>query len=248
MLDKSWHAQAKDILAIPPSDAEPTFNLSVPRSRCPKCGHQIRWFENIPVFSWIFLRARCAGCAAPISFRYPTIELLTCLLTLGILATFGFTIQGLGAVIFTWLLISLTFIDYDTKLLPDQITYPLLWLGLTVNLFAPIVALQDAVIGALAGYLCLWATYWGFKLVTGKEGMGYGDFKLLAALGAWMGWQALPSIILLSASVGLIYALLKIVLRRQTSSETIPFGPFLAGAGWVTLMFRDNVLSIFLLA
>ena len=273
MLERDWQRQAREILELQgPSDpalggdtdadsdtatsqdqavaAPPaeTFNLSVPRSRCPHCDHQIRWFENIPVLSWLALRGRCSQCHSGISFRYPAIELITAGLTLIMLAAFGYTWLGLAACVFTWLAVSMTFIDYDTKLLPDTLTYPMLWLGLIVNLSHAIVPLTDAVIGALCGYLFLWSTFWLFKLITGKEGMGYGDFKLLAALGAWMGWQALPSIILIAAAVGLAYAGSQILTRRQTSQDTIPFGPFLAAAGWVTLVFRDTVLGLFQLA
>ncbi len=275
MLTREWREQARQILADAgepvsnPTQTDEPFNLMVPRSRCPHCGHQIRAWENIPVISWLFLRARCANCSAPIAWRYPAIELLTGVATVATVALFGFTWMGLAACFFTWMLITLTFIDYDTKLLPDQITYPLLWLGLLVNgLLVGIVPLTDALIGAVAGYLALWLTYWGFKLATGKEGMGYGDFKLLAALGAWLGWQALASIILIAAALGLVYALaLKLMTSSTETTETvtsgevsvqareadsdipagaIPFGPFLATAGWVTLMFRDTVLAVFL--
>ncbi len=272
MLNRDWQAQAREILAqggtnVPPTDLEPDepFNLMVPRSRCPHCGHQIRAWENIPVVSWLILRGRCSNCGAGISWRYPSIELLTGLMTVAVIALFGFTWLGLAACCFTWMLIALTFIDYDTTLLPDQITYPLLWLGLVTNALLPgIVPLTDAVIGAVAGYLALWLTFWGFKLVTGKEGMGYGDFKLLAALGAWLGWQMLPGIILIAASVGLVYALLRMLITRASATAAadveagqdtgdlsvpagaIPFGPFLAIAGWVALVFRDTVLAVFL--
>ncbi len=272
MLNRDWQAQAREILAqsganVPPSDLEPDepFNLMVPRSRCPHCGHQIRAWENIPVVSWLILRGRCSNCGAGISWRYPSIELLTGLMTVAVIALFGFTWLGLATCCFTWMLIALTFIDYDTTLLPDQITYPLLWLGLVTNALLPgIVPLTEAVIGAVAGYLALWLTFWGFKLVTGKEGMGYGDFKLLAALGAWLGWQMLPGIILIAASVGLVYALLRMLITRASANAAadveagqdtadlsvpagaIPFGPFLAIAGWVALVFRDTVLAVFL--
>ena len=256
MLEREWGEQARSILEIEaPSElgelhdkeaAPEPFNLMVPRSRCPKCSHQITALENIPVISWLFLRGKCSSCKTHISFRYPAIELATALLSLVVATMFGFTWFGLLALIFTWILIAATFIDYDTTLLPDQLTYPLLWLGLIANgFFTGIVSLHDAVIGAMAGYLFLWGTYWGFKLITGKEGMGYGDFKLLAALGAWLGWQVLPSIILIAAALGLMYALSRVFTARQTSQDPIPFGPFLATAGWVTLIFRDTVLSVF---
>ena len=249
MLEREWGIQARSILEIDPSDeqAEP-FNLMVPRSRCPTCSHQITALENIPVLSWLFLRGKCSDCKTPISIRYPAIELATMLASLVVALLFGFTWFGLFALIFTWILIAATFIDYDTTLLPDQLTYPLLWLGLIANgFFTGIVSLQDAVIGAIAGYLFLWGTYWAFKLITGKEGMGYGDFKLFAALGAWLGWQVLPSITLIAAGLGLIYALSRVLTAKQTSQDPIAFGPFLATAGWVTLIFRDTVLGVFLL-
>lgn len=248
MLDKQWRSQASEILNLEaPAEESETFNLSVPRSRCPRCGHQITALENIPVLSWLALRGKCSGCQSAISFRYPAIELLTAICSVTMILLFGFSWFGLFTCVFTWMLIALLFIDYDTMLLPDQITYPLLWGGLIANgFFHGIVGLEDAVIGAIAGYLFLWSTYWAFKLLRGKEGMGYGDFKLLGALGAWLGWQALPSVVLISAVVGLAYAGLRIFTSKQSSAEPIPFGPFLAVAGWVTLVFRDTVLAIFL--
>lgn len=248
MLQRDWRGMAREILELDPEPEPETFNLSVPRSRCPHCGHQIHWFENIPVLSWLALRGKCSNCGAGISWRYPAIELLTCVLTLAVLAKFGLNGVGISAALATWLLISMTFIDYDTQLLPDQLTYPFLWLGLITNLlWVGVVPIGDALVGAIFGYLMLWLTYWAFKLATGKEGMGYGDFKLLAGLGAWAGWQALPGIILIAAASGLVYALLRMALQRQERSDPIPFGPFLAIAGWVALMFRDTVLAVFLL-
>ena len=246
MLQREWETQAREVLELPEVPQEERFNLSVPRSKCPKCGHQIRFYENIPLLSWLALRGKCSNCGVAISWRYPGVEALTAILTLVVLAEFGFTAFGIAACFLTWSLVALTFIDYDTKLLPDQITLPLLWLGLLTHAFlgGPL-PLTDAIVGAVAGYLFLWLTYWGFKLITGKEGMGYGDFKLLGALGAWLGWMALPAIILLSAVSGLLYAISQFALRRQTKSEPIPFGPFLAFAGWVTLCFRDSVLGLF---
>ena len=245
MLERDWKQQAQSILELPEDDAGHPFNLMVPRSRCQECGHQITALENIPILSWLYLRGKCSSCATRISARYPSVELLTGIATLTAVALFGFTWLGLAICLFTWMLIALTFIDFDTTLLPDQITYPLLWLGLVTNYFNGIVPLQEAVIGALAGYLFLWSTYWGFKLVTGKEGMGHGDFKLFAGLGAWLGWTALPGTILIAASVGLVYALTRIFLKSLTSAEPIAFGPFLAIAGWVTLIYRDSVLALF---
>ena len=257
MLQRDWRAQAKAILsetspaAAPESaaeddpDTDQAFNLMVPRSQCPSCSHQIRAWENIPVLSWLFLRGKCAHCSNAISARYPIVELLTGLATLWVLHIFGFTLTGYAACGFTWMLIAAFGIDYDTKLLPDQITYPLLWMGLLLNLTSHgLVPIPDAVIGAAAGYLFLWSIYWAFKLLTGKEGMGYGDFKLFAALGAWMGWQTLASIILLAALLGLAYAVFLIVTSRQKSADPIPFGPFLATAGWTTLLYREEVLGL----
>ena len=247
MIERDWRSQARDVLGLDPEPSAEKFNLSTPRSRCPKCGQSIKVMENIPILSWLFLRGKCSICHASISWRYPGVELLTCLLTLTTLSAYGFTYFGLATCLLTWALIALTFIDYDTKLLPDQITIPLLWVGIFCSAFlAGTVPLPDAVIGAIAGYLFLWSTYWIFKLITGKEGMGYGDFKLFAALGAWLGWQALPSVILIAALSGLAYALSRSILYRQSAREPIPFGPFLAFAGWVTVVFRDSVLRLFL--
>jgi leader peptidase (prepilin peptidase)/N-methyltransferase len=247
MLHRQWQAEARHILQgqDPPSEAEP-FNLMVPRSRCPSCRRPIRVWENVPVVSWIALRGRCAGCGNRIGIRYPLVEVLTGFLTLAMLALFGFTGAGLAALLFTWTLLALTFIDYDTQLLPDQLTLPLLWLGLLVNVQDTFTDTDSALIGAAAGYLFLWSTYWAFKLVTGREGMGYGDFKLLGAIGAWLGWQVLPATVLIAAGVGLLYALATSVLGQRESSQPIPFGPFLAIAGWVSLVQHDTVLRLFL--
>lgn len=217
------------------------FNLMVPRSACPHCGHQITAMENIPVISWLALRGKCRACKAPISPRYPAIELLTGILSALMVWTFGSGAMGLAALVFAWLLIAMTFIDFDTQLLPDDLTYPLLWLGLLVNLDGMFVPLHDAVIGAAAGYLVLWGIYWLFKLVTGKEGMGYGDFKLLAALGAWLGWTMLPTIILLSSVVGAVVGISLIVFTKHGREKPIPFGPYLAAAGLIALLFGTRI-------
>ena len=217
---------------------QPRYNLMTPVSSCPHCGHKIRSWENIPVVSWLMLRGKCSNCQAKISSRYPLIELLTGVLAAAAAWHFGASVQLLAALIFTFTLISLTWIDLDTQLLPDNMTLPLLWIGLLFNLNSTFVPLPQAVVGAVAGYLVLWSIYWAFKLVTGKEGMGYGDFKLLAALGAWFGWTALPMIILLSSVVGLVAALGLMVFKGHQRSEPIPFGPYLAGAGMLTLYFR----------
>ncbi len=213
------------------------FNLMTPRSRCPHCGHGITALENIPVVSWLVLRGKCSACKAPISARYPIVELVTAALSALVVWKFGSGWAGLGSMVFAWLLIAMTLIDYDIKELPDDLNYPLLWLGLLLNLNGTFVPLHDAVIGAMAGYLALWSVYWLFKLVTGKEGMGYGDFKLLAALGAWMGWAMLPTIIILSSAVGAVVGICLIVFAGRSRDYKIPFGPYLAGAGMIALLY-----------
>lgn len=257
MLNRQWTIQANThlaaddeaALAIAEADAsaEP-FNLMVPRSRCPGCGTMISAAQNIPVLSWLWLRGKCGSCGIAISARYPGVELLTALLSLAVIAAFGFSAAGYAALVFTWILIAATFIDFDTQLLPDQLTLPLLWMGLLFNLgvwvWSGFVSLPDAVIGAVAGYLCLWTTFWAFKLATGKEGMGYGDFKLLGAIGAWLGWQVLPATILIASIAGLAYALTGMIRGNQQVSQPIAFGPFLAVGGWVCLIFRDTVLRL----
>ncbi|HEY0487919.1 MAG TPA: A24 family peptidase [Telluria sp.] len=217
------------------------FNLMVPRSACPHCGHQITAMENIPVVSWLALRGKCRECKAPISPRYPAIELLTGVLSALMIWKFGSGWTGLATLVFAWALIAMTFIDFDTQLLPDDLTLPLLWLGLLVNLNGMFVPLHEAVIGAAAGYMVLWGIYWLFKLLTGKEGMGYGDFKLLAALGAWLGWTMLPTIILLSSVVGAVVGISLIVFTKHGREKPIPFGPYLAAAGFIALLFGSQV-------
>jgi leader peptidase (prepilin peptidase)/N-methyltransferase len=213
------------------------FNLTVPRSACPCCGHRITAMENIPVISYIVLGGKCRKCKTPISPRYPAVELFTAIVSGLLVWTFGSGAMGMGSLLFAWLLIAMTCIDYDTQLLPDDLTYPLLWAGLLINLNGTFVPLQDAVIGAAAGYLVLWSVYWLFKLATGKEGMGYGDFKLLAGLGAWLGWTALPTIILLSSVVGAIVGISLIVFAKRARDKAIPFGPYLAAAGLLTMLY-----------
>ena len=222
------------------------YNLMVPRSACPHCGHQITALENIPVISWLALRGKCRKCKAPISARYPAVELLTGLLSAALVWTFGSGAAGMATLLFAWLLIAMTFIDVDTQLLPDDLTFPLLWAGLLINLNGTFVPLHDAVIGAVAGYLVLWAVYWLFKLATGKEGMGYGDFKLLAALGAWLGWAMLPTIILLSSVVGAIVGISLIVFAKRGRDNPIPFGPYLAAAGLIALLWGKDLSAGFL--
>ncbi|MGE0313043.1 MAG: A24 family peptidase [Lautropia sp.] len=225
--------------------ARPAFNLVVPRSRCPHCGHQITSLENIPIVSWLVLRGRCSACKAPISARYPAIEALTAVLSVAAVWHFGLTLPGVAAVLFCFALVTLAFIDYDTQLLPDDITLPLLWGGLALNLVGGFVPLRDAVIGAMAGYLLLWSIYWLFKLLTGKEGMGYGDFKLLAAFGAWFGWQAIPAIILLSSVVGAVVGVSMMIFAKHGRETPIPFGPYLAGAGLLALHFGKPLMGLY---
>ncbi|CAG2141357.1 prepilin peptidase [Cupriavidus plantarum] len=220
------------------------YNLVVPRSACPHCGHQIAAWENIPIVSYLFLRGRCAGCKTRISVRYPLVELTSAVLSALAMWHYGPTVQALAALVMIWALIAATMIDADTQLLPDQITLPLLWLGLLLNLKGVFVPLADAVIGAAAGYLVLWSAYWLFKLVRGKEGMGYGDFKLMGALGAWFGWQALPALVLLSSVVGAVFGILMLVVRRQGRETPFPFGPFIAGAGLLVLFFGADLLPL----
>lgn len=224
------------------------YNLMVPRSACPHCGHQIAAWENIPVVSYLFLRGKCSACQAPISIRYPLVEAATGLLTALAMWHFGPTVQALAAIAMIWALVALFMIDADTQLLPDQLTLPLLWLGLLLNLNGYFATLADAVIGAAAGYLVLWSVYWIFKLVRGREGMGYGDFKLMAALGAWFGWQALPALILMSSIVGAIIGGAMLLIQRKGSETTFPFGPYIAGAGVLVLFFGPGILPLGLVA
>lgn len=242
MLENSWRQEANLILENE-VEASPEFNLMTPGSRCPECGHKIRFWENIPVISWLILKGRCSSCQTHISWRYPLVELATALLTCVVVYKFGISLTALAACLLTWALVALSMIDYDHKLLPDNITLPFIWAGLMINYFEIFTPLQSAVWGAVAGYLVLWVIYWIFKLTTGKEGMGYGDFKLLAMLGAWMGWQQLPMIIVLSSFSGALLGGLLILLGRDRS-HPIPFGPYLAIAGWLTLIW-GNQLSRF---
>ncbi len=243
MLERGWAAEAAG-LRQEPAPEFPRFNLVVPGSRCPHCGHRIRALENIPVVSWLALRGRCSRCRAPIGLRYPLVELVTALLSLLVFLLLGPGLQMLAALGLTWALLALTLIDFDTQLLPDDITLPLLWAGLLVNVPGTFVPLQAAVIGAAAGYLSLWSVYWLFKLATGKEGMGYGDFKLMAALGAWLGWVALPLILLLSSVVGTVIGIGYLIVRRQ--SAPFAFGPYIAIAGFIALLWGQSLLHWYL--
>lgn len=248
MLDRQWSQQCREHLELEPdSTAEPSaVNLVRPASRCPECGHRIRALENIPVLSYLVLKGRCAGCSTPISLRYPTIELVTAGLSVITAVHFGYTFQAAGALLFTWALIPLCLIDYDHQLLPDSITLPLLWIGLTLSLWAVFVDSHNSIFGAIAGYLSLWLVFQLFKLATGKEGMGFGDFKLLGAIGAWTGWQLLPIVILFSSMVGAVTGILLVLLKGHDRSQPLPFGPFLAAAGWITLLWGQDILALYL--
>jgi leader peptidase (prepilin peptidase)/N-methyltransferase len=223
-----------------------SYNLMVPRSACPHCGHRISAIENIPVASYLFLQGKCIECKTRISKRYPFVELLSGALSGLLIWHFGSGLAGLSSLLFAYLLIAMTFIDADTQLLPDDLTFPLLWLGLLTNLNGTFVSLEEAVIGAAAGYLSLWSIYWLFKLTTGKEGMGYGDFKLLAALGAWLGWKMLPVIILLSSLVGAVIGISLILLANRGRHNPIPFGPYLAAAGMIAMLFGKALAQAYL--
>ncbi len=245
MMENEWRQECADSFPeyniAPPTEK---LTLSVPRSTCQKCNTQIRIRDNVPVLSWLLLRGKCHACGTPISARYPLIELLTAGLSFAVANHFGFSYFSVALLFFTFVLIAATFIDFDTLLLPDQLTLPLMWAGIALSLFeiSP-VSLTDSVIGAMAGYLCLWSVYYLFKLLTGKEGMGFGDFKLLAALGAWLGWQSLPIIILMSSLVGVVFGVIQLRLRKKGIEQAFPFGPYLAIAGWVTLLFGKDITS-----
>ncbi len=245
MMEADWRAQCSELDGTKVTAAG-RYNLLMPGSHCPQCKTPLRAVDNIPIVSWLALRGKCAHCSTRISARYPVVEALTALLSAVIAWKFGLTWQTALVLIFAWTLIALTFIDADTTLLPDDLTLPLLWLGLLANIFATFVPLKDAVIGAAAGYLILWSIYWLFKLTTGKEGMGYGDFKLLAALGAWMGWKSLLPIVLLSSLVGAIIGIALIVLARRGREIPIPFGPYLAAAGMIVMLSGDRLTRWFI--
>jgi len=266
MLDRQWRAQAEEMLAEPaPGSAAPRaekdrpkaaavpYNLVTPRSACPHCGAPIRAHQNIPVLSWLLLGGKCANCRAPISPRYPVVELATAVLSAAVAWRFGWHWQSVAALFVTWALVALTVIDLDHQILPDSITLPLLWLGLLASLawsaeLTPPIPTdpQSAILGAVAGYLSLWGVYWAFKLLTGKEGMGYGDFKLFGALGAWLGWQMLPLVLLLSAFAGAVVGLVLIAVRGRDRNIPIPFGPYLAAAGWIAMMWGPQIVGGYL--
>jgi leader peptidase (prepilin peptidase)/N-methyltransferase len=259
MLDREWRSQAVEVLGTGPSasseteDPPPRFTLSTPRSACPKCKTPIKSWQNIPVISWLTLRGRCATCKTKISMRYPIVELATGVLSAWVAWHFGFGIPAACALLVTWSLVALTGVDIDHQLLPDSITLPLMWGGLLAAVLAgPIsgaatpVSPSDALIGAISGYVSLWLVFHAFRLITGKEGMGYGDFKLFAALGAWLGWKLLPLVILVAAATGAIVGILMIVLRGRDRSAPMPFGPYLAAAGWLAMIYGDWIVNGYL--
>lgn len=245
IMERGWQAQCRDYLGESAEEQTP-LTLAIPASHCPHCGHKIRFYENIPVLSYLWLRGKCASCQQAISLRYPLIELLTAIMSAVIAWHFGFGWQSGAALLLTWALIALSMIDTDHQLLPDSITLPFLWLGLTLSLFPVFADMRSSLIGAIAGYLSLWTVYQLFKLLTGKEGMGFGDFKLLALLGAWLGWQSLPMIILLSSAVGAVLGGAMIAIQGRDRAQPIPFGPYLAIAGWIALLWGDRISSAYL--
>jgi leader peptidase (prepilin peptidase)/N-methyltransferase len=243
MMEREWREQCAELAGTPVAQAaQGRYNLVVPRSACPACGARIKALHNVPVFSWLALRGKCASCSARISARYPVVEILAGLIGAYAAWRFGPTLAAAGAMGFGWALLALTAIDLDTQLLPDDITLPLLWAGLLINMTGAFVPLRTALIGAVAGYLVLWLVYWAFKLATGKEGMGYGDFKLLAAIGAWLGWQKLPLVILLSSVVGAAVGIGLMVFARHGRDKPIPFGPYLAAAGLIALFWGEDLI------
>ena len=253
MMRRDWNEQCEALEELPPVNIpEGRFDVMAPRSRCPACGMPITVLQNIPVLSYLFLGGKCAGCRKPISLRYPIVEAATAVLATTVAWHFGYGWEALMGVVLTLLLVPITMIDFDHQLIPDSIVLPLLWIGLGMSLFSPLpgsetlfISSRDAIIGAGAGYLSLWSVYWLFKLATGKEGMGYGDFKLLAAFGAWLGWQHLPTIILMSALVGTVAGLSLIVFRGRDRHIPIPFGPFLAAAGWITMLWGEKIEALY---
>lgn len=254
MMERDWRTQCIEFLGednikdeAKKNTGPEKFNLVTPNSTCPSCGHKIKPWENIPVVSYLFLRGKCSACKTSISLRYPIIELVTGILSAIAIYTFGANATGLACLFFTWYLVALTMIDFDTQLLPDSITLPLLWLGLIANSFGLFTSLDSAVWGAIGGYLSLFSVYWLFKILTGKEGMGFGDFKLLGALGAWLGWQMLLQIIMLSALVGAAIGISMIVIRGRDKNIPIPFGPYLALAGWIALMWGHDINQVYLI-
>lgn len=250
MLEKEWYNDCREFLGDEvkniPKRKFPELTLAKPDSSCPNCNHKIRFYENIPVISWLWLRGKCSNCKINISSRYPIIELATALLSVAVSYHFGPTWTSFWVILLTWYLICLTMIDFDHMLLPDQLVYPMLWLGLLVNIDGTFISLSDAVIGAVAGYMSLFSVFWVFKLLTGKEGMGHGDFKLVAMFGAWFGWQLLPLHILMASVVAAVIGLSLIAFKQHSREKPIPFGPYLAVAGWITLLWGNDIWQWYL--
>ena len=256
MMERDWRMQCAELNAQDNAEAalddektgltSPSYNLHTPRSACPHCGHQITALENIPLISYLALRGKCSKCDSAISMRYPIVEAVSGILSAYAAWHFGFGLPAVAAILFIWALIALTFIDFDTQLLPDDITLPLLWLGIIFNMYGTFTTLSNSIAGAIAGYLVLWSVYWMFKLVTGKEGMGYGDFKLLAAIGAWLGWPLLPLVIMLSSVVGAVVGITLIIVARHGRNIPIPFGPYLAGGGLIALFWGQQLTQSYL--
>lgn len=249
-MQQEWYGECREFLAdeisqVPAKEQTP-MTLSTPNSTCPKCDHEIRFYENIPVISWLLLRGRCSQCKNTISARYPIIEISTMILSVVVAVFYGVSFTTVMVLLLTWALIALTMIDVDHMLLPDQIVLPLLWIGLLVNINGTFVSLDQAVIGAAVGYMSLFSVFWLFKLLTGKEGMGHGDFKLLALFGAWMGWQLLPILILMASVVGASVGISLMIFKNHQREQAIPFGPYLAVAGWITLLYGDAIWSWYL--
>lgn len=246
ILEREWRRECAELAGAEAPVNEAPLSLSRPRSRCPHCGTPIKARHNIPLLGYAWLRGRCASCGTPIGLRYPVVELLTGLLTAAVAWRFGLTGEGIAAAFLTWSLVALAVIDIDHQLLPDRITLPLLWVGLLLSLWGIFASAENAIIGATAGYVSLWLVFHGFRLATGKEGMGFGDFKLLAVFGAWFGWQLLPQIVLVSSVVGAVTAVAMMAVGRQQRSQPIPFGPFLAVAGWIALMWGQWINQAYL--
>jgi len=251
MMHNGWYLECREFLAdelnnIPAKEIE-HLSLSKPDSTCPKCDHKIRFYENIPVISWLFLQGKCSQCKSNISIRYPLVESATAILSVVVAMKFGVSVETLLLLILTWGLICLTLIDFDHMLLPDQIVMPLLWLGLLVNINNTFVVLDDAIIGAAVGYMSLFSVFWLFKLLTGKEGMGHGDFKLFALFGAWVGWQLLPMLILMASVVGAVVGISLMLFKGHQREQAIPFGPYLAIAGWITILWGEGIWSWYLM-
>ena len=251
IMHNQWHAECREFLADEITSTTqteiPHLTLSSPNSTCPHCGHHIRFYENIPLISWIFLRGKCSQCKEKISARYPLVELATALLSVVVAQQFGVSMQTLWLVLLTWGLVALTMIDFDHMLLPDQITLPLLWLGLLININGTFIPLPDAVMGVVAGYMSLFTIFWLFKCLTGKEGMGFGDFKLFALFGAWIGWQLLPLLILMASAVGALVGISLMLFKGHQRGQAIPFGPYIAISGWITILWGEGIWQWYLL-